>query len=117
MADVNKIPLSGSTDGRGVKVAATAIGTGTTIHTAVASGTDGDGDTIILKAFNSSTTASETLILGWGGTTDPDDLEEYEVPARGSILIEGFLRNSLILKAASDTADTVILFGHVLSAS
>ena len=117
MPDITKIPLSASTDFRGVVVVATAIGTGTTIHTAQASAVAGNADAVYLRAYNSSTTSTETLVLGWGGTTDPDDLQSFRIPALGTIKIEGFLRNSLILKAASTTASTVILFGDVSRAS
>jgi len=50
MPTLSEIPLSGSTDGRGIKVAASAIGSGTTIHTAVASNTL--YDLITLYAYN-----------------------------------------------------------------
>ncbi len=113
MSTFSKVVLSGSTDGRGVKVAATAIGSGTTIHTAQASATN--PDLVTLFAENNDTVA-RILTLGWGGTTDPDDLIVLTlVPKAGLVLLVADLplRNSLVVKAAADAADKVILFGYV----
>lgn len=107
--------LSGSTDGKGIKVAATAIGSGTTIHTAIAGTTD--IDLITLMAVNNDVDGEvRTLTLGWGGTTDPDDLIVVSVPCKaGMFLITDRLplQNGLVVKAAIDEANDVIIFGHV----
>lgn len=117
MPNLTKIPLSGSTHGRGIKVTQTSIATGDTIHTALATTTDGEGDEIVLYGQNSHT-ASVKLTLGWGGTTDPDDLIEYTIPVDEFHLIVpgGFLRNGLVVKAAAGTANVIALFGYVLRA-
>jgi hypothetical protein len=118
MATLTKIPLSASTHGRGVLVAATAIGSGTTIHTAQATTTDGLGDEIVLYAYNSNSTA-EVLVMGIGGTTDPDDLQKFSIPAGSTVQIMAglLLRNALVLKAASTTTNKVTVHGYVLRAS
>ena len=118
MATLTKIPLSASTHGRGVLVASNAIGTGTTIHAAQATTTDGLGDEVVLYAYNSNTT-TETLVIGFGGTADPGDLQKFDIPPGQTIpVISGLLlRNSLVVKAASTTANKVSLFGYVLRAS
>jgi len=62
---IARIPLSGSTHGGSIKVAATSS-PGTTIHTATSSTTD--CDVVTLYAYNSSASAV-TLTLQWSGTT------------------------------------------------
>lgn len=113
MASYSKVLLSGSTQGKGVKVAATSIGSGTTIHTAV-SGTSSI-DFITLYAQNTDT-QSRKLTIGWGGTTDPDDLIEVTIPAESGLVpvaIKLPLQNSLIVKAAAAAANVIIIFGEV----
>lgn len=116
MPNVLKIPLSASTHGRGITVAATAIGSGTTIHTALATTTDGEGDTVSLEAYNTHATDFQDLVVGWGGTTDPGDLKEYKIPVGGWVRIEGFLRNGLVIAAATTDASSVVIWGEVLRA-
>jgi hypothetical protein len=115
---LTKIPLSGSTHGRPILVAATAIGSGTTIHTAQATTTDGLGDEVVLYAYNSNSTA-ETLVIGFGGTTDPDDLIKVSVPATSYVTILSglLLRNALVVKASSTTTNKVNISGYVIRSS
>ncbi len=113
MATYTKEKLSASTDGRGIKVAATSIGSGTTIHTAQASATN--PDMVTLFAYNSDT-VSRILTLGWGGTTDPDDLIKLTLLAQSGIILvvaDLYLRNSLIVKASGDAANVIVIFGYV----
>lgn len=115
MATYTKRALSGSTHGRGIKVAATAIGSGDTIHTATADSTEGLGDLITLLCYNSDT-VTRNLVLGWGGTTSPDDLFETAIPSKSGLVVvtaDMLLRNTLIVKAACATTAVLILFGHV----
>lgn len=117
MPSLKKLPLSGSTHGRPIKVTQTAIGTGDTIHTALATTTDGEGDEIVIDAFNSDS-AERTLTLGWGGTTDPDDLLEFTLAAgeRKNLIPGLFLRNGLAVKAAADAGNVVTIQGYVVRA-
>lgn len=111
MGTFAKQKLSASVDVRGIKVSATAIGTGTTIHTAPATGYD----LVTIFASNPSTSTVK-LTLGWGGTTDPDDLiESFIEPESGLILITAdlILQNSLVVKGSAGTADVITLFGYV----
>ena len=114
-----KLPLSGSIHGRGIKVVATVIGSGDTIHTALGVTSAGKGDDIVLEAFNSNTTTTRTLTIGWGGTTSPDDLIVVDIDPKSYIrVIAGlFLRNALIVKASADVTNEVIIFGYILRAS
>ena len=107
---VSRIPLSGSTHGRGVKVVATATA-GTTIHTATSSATD--CDVITLYAFNSDSSAVN-LTLEWGGVTAPDDNIKLSIPANSGLTLvcpDLVLRNSLIVKAFAGTANVITIHG------
>jgi hypothetical protein len=111
MATFTKLKLSGSTDGKAVKVAATATA-GTTIHTAHATALD----EIWLYAHNSSA-AMVKLTLEFGGTAAPDDHIEINIGPEGTGLVlvsPGLLlTNSLVVKAFAATTNVVTLTGYV----
>lgn len=107
---ITKQKLSGSTDGKMIKVAATAT-LGTTIHTAHAT----DLDEIWLWAVNSDT-SDRKLTLEYGGATSPDCLIEQTIPAESGlfIVLPGLiLSNSLVLTAFCATANVVMVGGYV----
>ena len=113
MSTYSKILLSGSTDGRGIKVAATSIGSGTTIHTAQSSAST--PDIVTLFAINNDSTA-RTLTIGFGGTTSPDDLIVQTIASQTglSLIVADLpLRNSLVIKAAGSVANMFVIFGYV----
>ena len=108
--EFSKVVLSGSTNGRQVKVVATAT-PGTLVHTASATALD----EIWLWAVNSDTTARK-LTIEWGGVTVPDDLIEVTIPAESGYLlvIPGTsLTNSLVVRAWAATASVVLVNGYV----
>jgi hypothetical protein len=113
MATFTKALLSGSTNGRGILVAATATA-GTVIHTAVA-GTS-SLDEIWLYAHNTSASAVK-LTLEWGGVTSPNDLIEVTIPIDGTGLVlvaPGILlQNGLVVRAFAATANVLNIFGYV----
>ncbi len=107
---LTRIPLSGSTHGRGIKVAATSSA-GDTIHTATSSTTD--CDVVTIYAYNSSASAV-TLTLQWGGTTSVDDDIKVSIPATSGLTLVApdlVLRNSLVVKAYAGTANVVTIHG------
>lgn len=109
-----KRELSGSTDGRMIKVVATAT-PGTTIHTASAITGDNNYDEVWLWAVNSDTT-NRKLTIEWGGTTSPDDLIELTIPAESGLVcvIPGWIiQNSLVVKAFCASANVVMIGGYV----
>ena len=116
MATFTKQILSGSTDGKAIKVASTAIATGTTIHTGSSTATT--YDEVWLYAQNTDTSAIK-LTVGWGGTTDPDDLIEVTIqPEAGLVCIApGLLikgnATPLVIKAAAGSANLVTIHGFV----
>ncbi len=108
MAAFTKVKLSGSTDGKQVKVAATATA-GTTIHTAHAT----DLDEIWLWAVNSSASPVK-LTIEWGEATAPDGNVEVTIPAEAGYLlvVPGMiLTNSLVVKAFAASANVVCING------
>ena len=109
---ITKEILSGSTNGRLIKVAATAT-PGTTIHTAVAGASS--KDEIWLWAVNSDT-VDRKLTIEYGGVASPDDLIEVTVPAESGLLliVPGLvLQNSLVVKAFAASANVVMVGGFV----
>ena len=104
--------LSASTNGRQIKVTATAT-LGTTIHTAV-SGT-ADNDEVYLYAVNSDTVARK-LTIEFGGVTSPDDLIEQTIPAESGLelIIPGLkLQNGLVVTAFAASANKIMISGWI----
>jgi hypothetical protein len=110
MSTFSKVRLSGGTDGRNIKVAATSTA-GTTIHTAHATALD----EIWLWAVNSDT-SDRKLTIEFGGTSSPDDLLEQSIPAEGGLflIVPGLLlTNSVVVRAFAASANVVLINGYV----
>ena len=126
MATYTKVKLSGSTDGRGIKLTDTASSTnndaGYTIHTAVVGTTD--FDEVWLWAHNSSTAAVK-LTLEFGNavasgattaSTDPDDRIEVTIPPEEGLMqiCPGLvLQNACLIRAFAASANVVTIHGFV----
>ena len=107
---ITRLPFSGSADGQGIKVAATAS-PGTLVHTAHATATD----EVWLWCVNSSASAVK-LTVQFGGTTDPDDsIEATIAPESGLFLIVPglVLSNSKVVRAFAATANVLAVHGYV----
>ena len=115
MATFTKQILSGSTDGRAIKVVATTTA-GTLLHTASATATT--LDEIWLYAINTSASALK-LTIEWGDTTAPDSNIELTVqPEAGLVtVIPGLLikgnATELEVRAFAATADVICIHGFV----
>lgn len=115
MATFNKLTLSASTDGRPVKVAATA-NAGTTIHTA--SSNASIYHEIWLYAQNTDTTARK-LTIQFGGTTSPDDDIEQTIGAEAGLVlvVPGLVikgnATPLVVRAFAATGNVVTISGYV----
>lgn len=112
MATYSKLVLSGSTNGKQIKVAATAT-PGTTIHTAGAGTTN--ADEIWIYATNNHT-AAVVLSIEWGGVASPDDLIQMSIPSKTGLylLVPGLvLNNGLVVKAFAATANVISISGWV----
>lgn len=103
MATFTKTTLSGSTQGKAIKVAATAS-TGTTIH---ATGTSASIiDEIWLYAYNSSASAV-TLTIQYGGTTAVDNDIKLSIPASAGLTL---VVPGLLLTGTGSAANTVYAY-------
>lgn len=117
MATFSKQLLSASTDGRAIKVVATAIATSPTlIHT-------GSASTSVLEEVwiyaQNNHSADVALRIGFGGTTDPDDIIEFTVKTKGGLylVVPGLLLKGnatpLTVRAAAGTTNVISLSGYV----
>lgn len=110
MATFSKLKLSGSTNGKAIKVAQTGS-TGTPIHVAHAT----DLDEIWIYAVNSSSTAVK-LTLEWGETSAPDgNIEQTILAEEGLTLIAPglLLTGGLTVGAFAGTASVIMIHGYV----
>lgn len=101
--------LSGSTDGRPIKVAATAT-PGTLLHTAHATALD----EVWLWAANTDS-ISRKLTIEFGGTTSPDDLIEVAIPAESGLvlIVPGLVvSNSVVVRAFGAAANVLNVVGY-----
>lgn len=114
MATFTKVLLSGSTNGKPIKIAATTT-PGTTLHTAV-SGTSSI-DEVWVWVTNTSN-AAVTLTVEWGGATDPDFLltKAYSIPANSAptLIAPGLpMNNGLVIGALASSANVLTATGFV----
>lgn len=112
MATYTKKLLSGSTNGKQVKVVRTAT-EGTLIHTAVAGTTD--IDEIWLYAVNNHSSDVQ-ITIEWGGVASPDDLVQTTIPfKKGKFLIVAGepLQNGLKVTVFASVANVVSVSGWV----
>lgn len=108
--DLSKVTLSGGTNGRNVKVAAT-VTAGTLIHTAHAT----SKDEINLYAMNTDT-VERKLTIEFGGVTAPDDLTEVTIPAESGwipVLPPFLLTGGLVVRAFAVVANVININGYV----
>jgi hypothetical protein len=111
---IYKRKLSGSTDGKQIKIVQTATA-GTTIHTAVAGTTAGTFDEVWIWAYNSDTVA-RVLTLEWGEATAPDGNIKVTVPSQAGLMLITpglILQNGMVVKAFASAANVVILTGYI----
>ena len=115
MATFTKNHLSGSTDGRMIKVAQTATA-GTTLHTGPTN--TAHFHEVWLYAVNSSASTVK-LTIEWGGVSSPDDLIEFTVPAEDGLylVVPGLVlqgnATALLVRAFAATANVVSIAGYV----
>lgn len=116
MAVFTKQLLSGSTQGRAIKVAATASA-GTLIH---ATGTSSSViDEVWLYAYNSST-GPITLTIQYGGTTSVDDDIRLDIPPTSglTLVVPGLILTGTgaaanNVRAYAGTTNVVTVTGYV----
>ncbi len=111
---LNKQKLSGSPDGRGIKVVA-VISPGTTIHTAQAGIVQDTFDEIWLWVQNMDS-VTRVITIEFGGTNAPDDNISIGVANTSGLLllVPGLiLQNSSVVRAFASAANVLIVFGFV----
>ena len=116
MATYSKQLLSGGTNGKNVKVVATATA-GTTIHTTPTTTTT--LDEIWMYAVNSHS-ADLKVTIQFGGVEEPEDYIETTVTAESGLvlivpglILQGKASTGLIVKGAAATGDEVAVYGYV----
>ncbi|KAB2937403.1 hypothetical protein [Hyphomicrobium sp.] len=109
MATITKEFLSASTNGRGIKIAATAT-PGTQIHAAHATAKD----EVYLWVTNTDT-VERKVTFELGGVTAPDDNLTMNIPAGETILVVPglVLSGSVNVKAFGAAANVLAAFGFV----
>jgi hypothetical protein len=114
VATYSRVLLSGSTNGKPVKIAATAT-PGTTVHTAIA-GTSAF-DEIYLWLTNTDGTA-RTVVIEFGTTTSPDGhlVDTFNLPANSAplpIITGQVLQNGLVVSVYASAANVILATGYV----
>jgi len=116
MATFTKVKLSGSTDGKGIKVVNTSAGAADTIHTGSSTATT--YDEIYLYAVNMHTADVDLTIL-WGAAGNPDDYIQLTIPYKSGLylIVPGLLikgnATPLVVKAFAATANVVMIHGWI----
>ena len=113
MATYSRILLSGSTNGKAIKIVAVATA-GTTLHTAITGTTR--FDEVYIWVSNTSVNPVP-LTIEWGGVTDPDCLicKTVSIPALSgpTLVIPGLvLNNALVIGAFAGTANVLLASGY-----
>lgn len=110
MATFTKEILSGSTDGKPIKISATAS-PGTAVHTANATAKD----EVWIFATNTDSVSRE-LTIQFGDTTSPDSEITVGIPSKEglTIVVPGcILTNSAAVTAFASQADIINVVGYV----
>jgi hypothetical protein len=113
---VLRLPLSGSTQGKGIKIAATTT-PGTMLHTTGVTLTV--LDVLWIYLTNSDVTAKKVTVE-FGGVAVPDDNIELVIPAESglTLCVPGLMLTGTggagnIVRAFCPTANVVVAFGYV----
>jgi hypothetical protein len=115
MATFTKIPLSGSTDGRGIHIDDDAT-PGKLIHTG--STTTTTIDEIWLYAMNYDTT-NRKLTIEWGGANAGGDIMELTITAESGLVlvVPGLILkgavSALEIRAFASAASAINIFGYI----
>jgi hypothetical protein len=118
MATFSKVLLSGGSQGKAIKVAATASGSaGTTIHTTGTSSTA--IDEVWLYATNSSS-VNVVLTIQWGGVTAVDNEIKLTIPPTSglTLVIPGLILTGTgsagnVIAAYAATTNVITISGYV----
>ena len=118
MATFTKVLLSGSSQGKAIKISATTSGSnGTTLH---ATGTSSSViDELWLYAYNSSSSAV-VLTIQWGGITAVDNEYKLSIPATSGLtlvvpglILTGDGTTATTTRAYAGTTNVITISGYV----
>lgn len=112
-ATATKIMLSGSTNGKGIKIVHTSSANDETIHQA--GNTVATMDEVWLFCWNGDT-VDRTITLEWGGTTSPDNTIVQTVPTKSGLycLSPGLcLNNNLTITCFAEVTNLLVVYGYV----
>lgn len=109
MATITKLKPSGSTNGRPIKIAATATA-GTTFHTAHATSLDE-----VTMYLSNTDSVERAVTVEFGGVTSPDDHLKFLVPPGETILaVPGIpVTGSVVVAAFAAAANVITMSGYV----
>lgn len=109
-----KRKLSGSADGKAIKLTKTSTADAETIHTAIAGTTAGTLDEVWLWAYNAHS-ADVVLTLEVGGAVAPDVIKQTIPFQKGLFLVmPGLtLQNAAVIRAWAGTANVISIIGFV----
>lgn len=112
MATYTKLLLSGSTDGKLIKITGAASSDAVTIHTSI--NNTSDMDEVWLYANNNHTTDVNLTIL-WGGSTTDDEITMSIPNGAGLYQIQpgNPLNNTAVVSAYAGVANVVYVSGFV----
>jgi len=112
MSVATKRKLSGSTDGKAIKLTKTSTTDAETIHTAVAGTTPGTVDEVWIWAYNAHS-ADVLLTLELGGAAAPDVIKQTIPFQKGLFLcIPGLvLQNAAVIRGWAGTANVISIVG------
>ena len=113
-SSATKRKLSGSTNGKGIKIAATAT-PGDLIHTAVAGTTAGTFDEVWIWAQNNHT-ADVVMTVELGSHTAPDDNIIVTIPSKSGLvpIVPGLiLQNTQDINVFAATTAVITIHGFV----
>lgn len=108
MATFSKLPLSGSIDGRPIRITANASASANAIHTTQA-GTS-SMDEVYLYAYNDTTASIQVSVL-WGATVEPDCVFRTTLLSQygRTLIADGMiLRNGLTVYAYTNISGSIV---------
>jgi hypothetical protein len=102
------LKLSGSTDGKAIKVTGTTSGAAVTVHQPAASVLD----FVTIQAYNSDT-VTRVLTLCWGGTGADNQFSTPIPPQSGLVTVtdRAAIGNSQVVSAFADAANVLFVYG------
>ena len=106
---IAKVIPSGSTNGKPIKVVATATA-GTTFHTAHATALDE-----VTMYLTNTDSVDRVVTVEFGGVSSPDNLMKFTLPPNESVLaVPGIpLTNSLTVGVFASAANVVTMWGYI----